>query len=67
MSATSDLAELSSLQAQIEDLTERVVAVGDRYRDTEDSAISSELDQAERALLGAYRSLNRAAARLEGG
>ncbi len=61
MSATSEFAELSSLKAQLEDLTARVVAVGDRYRDTDDSAISSELDQAERALLGAYRSLDRAA------
>jgi hypothetical protein len=61
VSATSEFAELSSLKAQLEDLTARVVAVGDRYRDTDDSAISSELDQAERALLGAYRSLDRAA------
>jgi hypothetical protein len=55
-----DFAELSSLKAQLDDLTARVVAVGDRYRDTDDSAIAAELDQAERALLGAYRSLDRA-------
>ena len=61
MSASSDFAELSSLKAQLEELTSRVVAVGDRYRDTDDSAISSEIDQAERAMLGAYRSLDRAA------
>ena len=60
MSASSDFAELSSLKAQLDDLTARVVAVGDRYRDTDDSAIAAELDQAERALLGAYRSLDRA-------
>ena len=60
MSATSDFAELSSLKAQLEELTSRVVAVGDRYRDTDDSAISAEIDQAERALLGANRSLDRA-------
>ena len=60
MSATSDFAELSSLQAQVGDLTDRVVAVGDRYRDTDDSAISAEIDQAERALLGAVRALDRA-------
>ncbi len=60
MSASSDVAELSSLKAQLDDLTARVVAVGDRYRDTDDSAIAAELDQAERALLGAYRSLDRA-------
>ena len=60
MSASSDFAELSSLKAQLEELTTRVVAVGDRYRDTDDSAISSEIDQAERALVGANRSLDRA-------
>jgi hypothetical protein len=61
VSASSDFAELSSLKAQLEELTTRVVAVGDRYRDTDDSAISSEIDQAERAMVGAYRSLDRAA------
>lgn len=61
MSASSDFAELSSLKAQLDDLTARVVAIGDRYRDSDDSAISTELDQAERSLLGAYRSLDRAA------
>jgi hypothetical protein len=60
VSTSSDFAELSSLKAQLDELTARVVAVGDRYRDSDDSAISSELDQAERALLGAYRSLDRA-------
>jgi histidinol phosphatase-like enzyme len=34
--------------------------VGDRYRDSDDSLISAELDQAERALIGAGRSLTRA-------
>jgi hypothetical protein len=61
MAASSDFAELSSLRAQLDELTARVVTVGDRYRDTDDSAISAELDQAERALLGATRSLDRAA------
>lgn len=61
MSASSDFAELSSLSSQLDELTSRVVAVGDRYRETDDSAISAEIDQAERALLGASRSLARAA------
>ena len=61
MTASSDFAELSSLTSQLEELTSRVVAVGDRYRDTEDTAISAEIDQAERALLAANRSLDRAA------
>jgi hypothetical protein len=60
VTAPSDFAELSSLRAQLEELTVRVVAVGDRYRDTDDSAIAGEIDQAERALLGAVRSLDRA-------
>ena len=60
MTASSDFAELSSLKAQLDELTARVVAVGDRYRDTDDTAIAAELDQAERALLGAGRSLDRA-------
>ena len=61
MATTSDFAELSSLRAQLDELTSRVVAVGDRYRDSDDSAISAELDQAERALLGASRALDRVA------
>jgi len=61
VSASSDFAELSSLRAQVDELTDRVVAVGDRYRDTDDSAISAEIDQAERALSGATRALDRAA------
>jgi hypothetical protein len=60
VTASSDFAELSSLKSQLDELTARVVAVGDRYRDTDDTAISAELDQAERALLGAGRSLDRA-------
>ena len=66
MAASSDFAELSSLRAQLEELTTRVVAVGDRYRDTDDSAVAAELDMAERGLLGAGRSLDRAAGMLAG-
>jgi hypothetical protein len=64
MSMTSDAAELSSLRSQLEELTVRVVRVGDAYRDTDDSAIASELDQAERSLLSACRSVDRAIDRL---
>ena len=66
MAASSDFAELSTLRAQLEELTARVVAVGDRYRDTDDSAIAAELDQAERALRGAARALDRAGGMLSG-
>jgi hypothetical protein len=60
MSMPSDAAELSSLRAQLEDLTQRVVVVGDTYRESDDSAITGELDQAERALHAARRSVDRA-------
>jgi hypothetical protein len=66
MNAASDFAELSSLRTQLEELTERIVAVGDRYRDTDDSAVAGELDQAERTLLAAIRSLERATGMLGG-
>ena len=56
----SDYAELSSLRTQVDELAERVVAVGDRYRDSDDSAVAAELDSAERQLLGARRALDRA-------
>jgi hypothetical protein len=60
MTAASDAAELSSLRAQLEDLEKRIVAVGDRYRDSDDSAVASELDQAERSLHAARRAVERA-------
>jgi hypothetical protein len=60
MTAASDAAELSSLRAQLEDLDERIVAVGDRYRDSDDSAVAGELDQAERSLHAARRAVERA-------
>jgi hypothetical protein len=65
VSASSDLAELSTLSAQIDDLTARVLAVAERYDDTADSAIAAELFAAERALVGAKRSLDRAITDLE--
>ncbi len=40
MPASSDFAELSSLRAQLQELMTRVVAVGDRYRDSADSAVA---------------------------
>jgi hypothetical protein len=65
VTASSDFAELSSLRSQLEELTAGVVGVGARYRDSDDSAISAEIDQAERALLGAARSLYRAGSLLD--
>jgi hypothetical protein len=60
MATGSAHAELSTLQSQLEELTDRVVAVADRYRDTPDSAITAELDTAERSLLTARRAVERA-------
>ena len=58
--ATSDVAELSSLRAQLDEIATRVVAVADHYRESPDSAVTSDLDLAERSLLGARRALERA-------
>jgi hypothetical protein len=64
MSSSSDSAELSSLQAQLDELQQRITAVGDRYRDTDDSAVAGELDQVERSLHAARRAVDRAVALL---
>ncbi len=59
MASDSERAELSTLQSQLNDVTRRVVAVSDGYRDTPDSAIVAELDTAERNLLAAHRAVER--------
>ena len=56
---------MSTLRSQLEDLTDRVVAVAGRYGDTADSAIAADLYAAERALFSARRALERATAALE--
>jgi hypothetical protein len=53
-----------SLLAQVSDLTERVVEIADRYRDTDDSAVATELTTGERALVTARRAMEHAAAAL---
>jgi hypothetical protein len=63
-SAASDFAELSSLRAQLEELTDRVVAVGDRYRDSDDSAIA-ESSTRPNGHAGAVRALERATGMLD--
>jgi hypothetical protein len=64
MNAASDLALLSSLGTQIEELAGRVTALAERYGETPDSAIATELFAAERALNTARRSLERASSLL---
>ena len=64
MSIESDLAELSTIRSQVEDLIRRVVAVADHYDDSPDSAVASDLFAAERSLVSARRQLDRASAHL---
>lgn len=58
---TSDIAELSTIGAQLEDLARRVEVLGDRYRETPDSVVSNDIDLAERSLIAARRAVARAA------
>jgi hypothetical protein len=60
MSAESDLAELSSLRSQLDELAGRLEAVALRYEETPDSAVSSDLFEAERSLRIAGRVIERA-------
>ena len=63
----SDLAALSSIGAQLDDLARRITAMAERYDTTPDSAIAADLYSVERALLGATRALARASQGLEAG
>lgn len=60
MGAASDHAELSTLRSALEESTDRLVAVADRYRDTDGSAVAGDLDTAERGLVAARRAVERA-------
>ncbi|HEY7137680.1 MAG TPA: hypothetical protein VIB48_21685 [Acidimicrobiia bacterium] len=60
MSETSDHAELSTLRSQLEELTQRVTTVAERYGTTPDSAVAADLFAAERALVAARRALDKA-------
>ena len=60
MSTTSDLALISSLGAQLEDIGNRITEMAERYGATPDSALAAELYGAERGVVGARRSLERA-------
>lgn len=60
MTATSDHAELVTLRSSLEELTQRVIVVGDTYRNTDGSGIAADLETAERALIMARRAFDRA-------
>lgn len=51
------LAELSSMSTVLEDLTARVAAIADTYRGDRRDDMATQLDEVERALLGAKRRL----------
>jgi hypothetical protein len=61
----SEVALLSSIVAQIEELTRRVTDLAEAYGSTPDSAIASEMFAAERALVTARRALERATRLME--
>jgi len=61
----SDVAELNSIQTQLDELQQRVAGMANRYRDhADDVAAATDLFNAERALLQAARSVERAASAL---
>ena len=53
------------MRSQLEELARRVVTVADRYGDTADSQIASDLYAAERTLLNARRSVDKAITALD--
>ena len=61
----SDLAEISTLRAQVDEVTRRVLAVASHYDDTPDSAVAADLFAAERSLTAARRQLDRATGHLQ--
>ena len=65
MPPSSDLAELTTLRSQLEELAHRVEAVAARYDDTPDSQIASDLFAVERLLISARRSLDKATSGLD--
>ncbi|HEV7861047.1 MAG TPA: hypothetical protein VGR20_00035 [Acidimicrobiia bacterium] len=60
MSASSHQAELSSVRSLLEELRARVEVIAVTYQGTPDSAVASELFEADRALTSAGRVIDRA-------
>ncbi|HUI47703.1 MAG TPA: hypothetical protein VL119_03330 [Acidimicrobiia bacterium] len=60
MSTSSDLAALSSIAAQLDDLSRRITAMAEQYGQTPDSAVASELFATERAFATGRRTIDRA-------
>jgi len=58
----TDLAELSSITASLEQITARIGAMAEQANDQQEETVSSELFSVERALQGATRRLGRVVA-----
>jgi hypothetical protein len=65
VSTSSDLALLSSLGAQLDEISRRITEMAERYGETPDSSIATDLFGAERAVFATRRSLDRARTSLE--
>ena len=61
MDHASELAVLSSIRAQLDDLEQRLTTLADAFAGTPDSQVAAELFNAERALRTTARSVDRAA------
>jgi hypothetical protein len=55
----TDLAELSSIAASLDQITRRVGAMAEQANEEQEETVSSELFSVERALQGATRRLSR--------
>ncbi|HQZ14852.1 MAG TPA: hypothetical protein PLT55_03330 [Acidimicrobiia bacterium] len=53
-------AEISSITTQLEEIMNRVVQIGDNFRHEPDSGFVNECNNAERSLMSAIRSIERA-------
>jgi hypothetical protein len=60
VNASSDLAVLSSITTQVDELARRVTDLADQYGTSPDSAVAAELYGVERSLNAATRALARA-------
>ena len=65
MEHTSELALLSSIRAQLDDLDQRLRTLADAFATTTDSQVATELFNAERALRSTARAVDRASDALQ--
>jgi len=65
MPVSSDLAEMSSLRTQLEELRRRLGMLAEQYRDQTDVTAGGDLFNAERSVIAAARSVERAVKAIE--